>query len=48
MRYLKVFESVAEDRFNILKDFCNDSLSYLIDDGYVLQINKVNHRNLLE
>lgn len=41
MKYLKLYESV-EDRFNLFKDFCKDSLSYLLDDGYVLQINKIN------
>jgi hypothetical protein len=41
MRHLEVFESFTDDRFNLLEDFCRDSLSYLIDDGYVFTIEKL-------
>ena len=32
MRYLEVFESFTDDRFDFLEDFCRDSLSYLTDE----------------
>jgi hypothetical protein len=41
MKHLQVFESFIEERFNLLEDFCKDSLSYLIDDGYVFTIDKI-------
>jgi hypothetical protein len=40
MRYLEVFESFTDDRFDFLEDFCRDSLSYLTDEGYVITIER--------
>lgn len=37
MKHLKKFnESVQDDKVEELKEFCNSSLAYLIDDGYSL------------
>ena len=38
MKYLKVFEGVRE-AINKLQSYCEDNLSYLIDNGFVVRVN---------
>ena len=42
MKYLKKFnEGLDDDGFEKLKDFCDNCLAYLIDDGFINSYSKI-------
>jgi hypothetical protein len=48
MKYLKYFESILDNQqSNNLREFCENYLAYLIDEGFTIEIYQVEHSSNL-